>query len=245
MLFSFLQKKIQPDLSFLGIDMHSHLLPAIDDGLQEVEQTVEYVKELQAMGYKKLICTPHILPGVHNNTPATILAALAVARKALQENNVTVEIEAAAEYMIDDALELNIKNNEQLLTFGNNHMLIEMSYVGPSPNLYQVIFDLRMKGIQPILAHPERYEYIHRNYQQYHEIKDRDVLMQVNLLSLSGYYGPKVKAIALRLIKDGLVSFIGTDMHHANHLNATKAFVSSKEFYKIVEGVEWQNKTLI
>ncbi len=244
MLFSFLQKKITPDLSFLGVDMHSHLLPGIDDGLQTPEQTVEFIKALQALGYTKFICTPHILPGVHNNSPETILPALEKARKALADNGVNIAIEAAAEYMIDDELEQYLKTDKPLLTFGENYMLIEMSYVAPSPNMYQVIFDLRMKNIKPIFAHPERYSYYHHNFQQYIDIRERDVLFQVNLLSLAGYYGKSTKRIAEKLIKEGMVEFIGTDMHHPGHLKATQDYVSSSEFYKLTKDVQWLNNTL-
>ena len=244
MLFSFLQKKITPDLSFLGVDMHSHLLPGIDDGLQTPEQTVEFIKALQALGYTKFICTPHILPGVHNNNPETILLALENARKALADNGVNIAIEAAAEYMIDDELEQYLKTDKPLLTFGKNYMLIEMSYVAPSPNMYQVIFALRMKNIKPIFAHPERYSYYHHNFQQYIDIRERDVFFQVNLLSLAGYYGRNTKRIAQKLIKEGMVEFIGTDMHHHGHLKATQDYVSSNEFYKLTKDVAWLNNTL-
>ena len=244
MLFTFLNKKITPDLSFLSVDMHSHLLPGIDDGLQTPEQTVEFIKALQVLGYNKFICTPHILPGVHNNSPETILPSLEKARKALAENGINIVIEAAAEYMIDDELEQYLKTNKPLLTFGKNYMLIEMSYVAASPNMYQVMFDLRMKNIHPILAHPERYSYYHQNFQQYVDIRERDVLFQVNLLSLAGYYGPQTKRVAVKLIKEGMVEFIGTDIHHPAHLKATQAYVSSSEFYKLTKDVAWLNNTL-
>lgn len=243
-MFSFFNKKIQPDLSFLGADMHSHLLPAIDDGLKNVEQSVTFIKELNALGYNKFICTPHILSGVHNNTPDTILPALEKVRNALAAENVQVVVEAAAEYMIDDFFEEMIRSNRPLLTLGGDKILIEMSYAAPSPNLYEVIFALQLKNLKPIFAHPERYEYYHSNFEQYYDIKNRDIFFQVNLLSLSGYYGKQVKKIGERLIREGMVEFIGTDMHHAEHLRATKEFTSSKEFYDILKDVPLLNKTL-
>ncbi len=244
-MFQFFNKKVVPNVSVLGVDMHSHLLPGIDDGLQTVEQSVEFIKQLQALGYKKLICTPHILHGVHNNTPATILPALESVKKALAEANIQMPIEAAAEYMVDEELEQLIKSNEQLLTFGKNFMLIEMSYAGASPNIYQVIFDLRMKNIKPILAHPERYNYYHQNFRLYVDLRDRDVFFQVNLLSLTGYYGKAVKQTAEKLIEKNMVEFLGTDMHHAAHLKATQDFMATQSFANLIKNYPFLNRNLL
>ena len=241
----FKSSQIQPDLSFIAVDMHSHLLPALDDGLKTMEDTVTFVKELQALGFKKLICTPHILTDVHNNSPETILPRLAEVQQALKENNVDVEIQAAAEYMIDHEFEQIIKRGDKLLTFGKNFILVEMSYLAPSPNLDQVIFELRVLGLQPIIAHPERYNYYHQQFSQYQRLRDMGCWLQVNLLSLAGYYGKQTKKVAEALIKANMIDLIGTDMHHNNHLNATKAFTSHKDFYKILKGVPLQNKMLL
>jgi len=245
MAFSFFNKKVTPDLSFLGADMHSHLLPGLDDGLQKIDQTVAFVKELHALGYQKLICTPHILTGVHDNSPETILPALARVREALAAYKIPVAVEAGAEYMIDDSFEELLKSNKPLLTFGKNNLLIEMSYVAASPNLFDAIFQLELRGIKPIFAHPERYSYYHQSFEQYEEIKNREIYFQVNLLSLSGYYGKEVKKTGEKLLERGMVEFIGTDMHHANHLQATKDFVSSKGFYDIVKHVPLLNSSLL
>jgi len=244
MLFSFLQKKIEPNLSFLGVDMHSHLLPGIDDGAEIVQQTVDFAKALQQIGYRKLICTPHILSGVHNNNPFIIKNALAKAQAALLESNVSIELAAAAEYMVDESLEILIDSNEELLTFGKDYMLIEMSYVMAARNIKEVIFKLRMKDIMPIIAHPERYNYYHKNFDAYYSLKERDVLFQVNLLSLSGYYGKEIKKVAERLVNENLVEFIGTDMHHQRHLDFTNEYVRTKEFYKLLETKNLLNHTL-
>jgi tyrosine-protein phosphatase YwqE len=245
MLFSFKKSKpVIADLSFLGVDMHSHLLPGIDDGLQTIEDTIAYMKALQAIGYRKFICTPHILNGVHNNSPETILPQLAIVQKAVKEQQIAIEVAAAAEYMIDEVFEQYLKDGKPLLTFGNQHILVEMSYMAEATNLYAVLYDLFLKGMQPILAHPERYNYYHSQFEKYQAIKDRGVFMQVNLLSLSGYYGKQVKQVAEKLIKEKMVEFIGTDMHHANHLKATQDYVTSAEFYKLTKDIKWLNNTL-
>ena len=245
MAFSFFKKQtVTPDLSFIGVDMHSHLIPGIDDGLKTEEETVAYVKELQALGYKKLICTPHILSGVHDNTPETIMAAYEIAKKALADAGVSVVLEFAAEYMIDDEFEKHVKANDKLLTFGDNYILIEMSYMAQPFNLYEVLFELQMRGYKPILAHPERYNFFHSDFEKFEELRDRGILFQLNLLSLSGYYGKEIKKIGEKLIDKKMVEFIGTDMHHTNHLNATKDFVRTKHFYDLVKDIPLMNKSL-
>ncbi len=246
-MFSFLKKRNDPNLnlSFLEVDMHSHLLPNLDDGLTSMEDTIEFAKRLHDLGYKKLICTPHILPGVHENSPATILPKLQEVKQAFKENNIDIKIEAAAEYMVSIEFQTAINNNEQLLTFGDNYILIEMSYAYPSQNIAQVIFDLRIKGYKPILAHPERYNYYLGNFDIYDEFIARGCLLQTNILSLTGFYGKPVQKAAEHLVKNKMVSFIGTDMHHKGHLEMTKVLATSTKFHKLVDNLDLKNKNLL
>jgi protein-tyrosine phosphatase len=237
--------KVKPDLSFIGIDMHSHLLPGLDDGLKEVEQSVAFIKSLHSLGYKKLICTPHIISDLYPNSPETILPKLQLVREALKQNNIPVEIEAAAEYMVDDGMEKNIANNAPLLTFGKNLILIEMSYAIASMNIEKVIFSLKMKGYQPVLAHPERYNYYHKQFESYQRFADLGCLLQVNLLSLLGYYGKDVKKTAEKLLKNKMVDLLGTDMHHEGHLKALHDLASKKSFYKLFEYIDIKNRILL
>ena len=245
-MFSFFRSsKTEPDLSFIGADMHSHLLPALDDGLKTMDDTIHFIQQLHAMGYQKFICTPHIIADLHPNSPATILPRLEEVRQALKEHNVPVQIDAAAEYMVDIDFENSIRNGDQLLTLGDKHILIEMSYIAPSPNMEQVIFDLNMRGLKPIIAHPERYLYYHNDFDKYQRFIDLGAMLQVNLLSLLGYYGKNVKVIAEKLIKQKMIRFAGTDMHHTNHLNALRELASRKDFYRLIAEIELHNKTLL
>lgn len=245
-MFSFFKKKTDTNLSlnFLEVDMHNHLLPNLDDGLKEMQQTLDFAKEMQDLGYRKIICTPHILPGVHENSPQTILPRLQEVRTAFKENNITLEIEAAAEYMVGLELQETIEKNGQLLTFGNNYILIEMSYAAPSHNIAQVIYNLKLKGYKPILAHPERYNYYLNNYDVFEDYINRGCLLQVNILSLTGYYGKPVQKAAEHLVKNKLISFVGTDMHHNAHLNMTKQIAISTKFHDMMQDLNLRNKTL-
>jgi len=248
-MFNFFKKSgkpVTPDLSFIGVDMHSHLLPGIDDGLQEVEQSVEFIRQLQQLGYRKLICTPHILSDLYPNSPETILPKLALVQKAVKDAGIDIIVEAAAEYMIDHdfATLVAASKKEDLLTISGKYILVEMSYLSPSPNVDQVVFDLRMLGLTPILAHPERYNYYHNNFSQYERFKDLGCKLQVNLLSLSGVYGPHVKKTAEKLFQTELVDLAGTDMHHERHLTMLQDFATKKEFYDILTTANLINKDL-
>ena len=239
--------KVAPDLSFIAVDMHSHLLPGLDDGAKEVEQSVNFIRQLGELGYSKLICTPHILSDLYPNSRETILPKLDLVREALAKANVSVQVEAAAEYMIDHEFAQLVSKSKRadLLTINKNFILVEMSYLAPSPNFEQVIFELRMLGLTPILAHPERYSYFHRQFEQYNRFKELGCKLQVNLLSLSGGYGPEVKKAAEKLFKNNMVDFVGTDMHHERHLSGVHEMAGKKDFYTLVGSAQLLNKTLL
>ncbi len=233
------------DFSFLSVDMHSHLLPGLDDGLQAIDQTISFVQQLKDMGYKKLICTPHIFSEMYPNSPETILPRLDLVRNEVAKAGIDIEIEAAAEYMVDIEFEKLIDSGKQLLNFGQkNYILIEMSYVAPSPNVEKIIFNLQMKGLTPILAHPERYNYFHNQLSKYERLIELGCVLQVNLLSLSGFYGKEVKKAGELLFKNKMVSFLGTDMHHERHMLLLKELINQKDFASTVASAALLNKTL-
>jgi protein-tyrosine phosphatase len=216
-------KKIDPiDLSPLGVDMHSHLLPGIDDGATSLEDSIQLIQHLQEMGYRKFITTPHIFWDMYKNTPEIILGKLQELRAELRSRQIDVEIEAAAEYYCDEHFEEQIESGS-LLTFGGNKkfVLFEISFAEENINLGRAIFNMRLAGYQPILAHPERYEFWHQNLERYQSMIDKDVLLQLNINSLTGQYGPNCQRISERLIEKGMVSFIGTDCHHMGHVQLT------------------------
>ena len=241
----FSKKKVTADLSFLGADMHSHLLPALDDGLKTMEETIAFIRQLNELGYSKLICTPHIMSDMYANSPDTILPRLHEVQTELLAHNIPVQLEAAAEYMVDLEFEEMIRNEEPLLTFGGNYILIEMSFIAPSPNIESTIFELCIKGLQPIIAHPERYNYYHDTFDKYQRLIDLGCVLQVNLLSLTGYYGPHVKKAAEKLIKNNMIQFVGTDMHHDRHLEGLIDLASRKELYDLLGNIDLKNKSLL
>lgn len=221
-------------LAWIGVDMHNHILPGIDDGAQDIEQSLTLIRGLKELGINKCISTPHIMHGVHDNTPTTIQKAHARLTEVLREQGIKFDLHYAAEYMIDDQLDTWIQN-DNLCLLPNRHILIEMSYLAESKALFQTIKDVQEKGYQPILAHPERYNYYHQNFKVYKEIKDAGCLLQLNLLSISRYYGEPVKSAALTLVKSGMYDLVGTDMHHEKHLNALNMVASKYDIFDLLK----------
>lgn len=225
----FSKKKPDPaDLSWLNADMHSHLLPGIDDGSPDINTSIELIKGFVGLGYKKIITTPHVLWGLYPNTTGIILEKLEEVKRNLELNGFSVEIRAAAEYFIDDHFAEELKKKTPLLTISGNMVLVEFSMLTPPLDLNEVLFEIQMQNYQPVLAHPERYTYLMRKKEVFDELKAAGCLFQLNLLSLSGYYGESVQSLADYLLKKNYYDLAGTDLHHEKHLAALKKLPSSQ-----------------
>jgi tyrosine-protein phosphatase YwqE len=208
------------DFSVVGVDMHSHVLPGIDDGAQDVGQSIELIRAMMDVGIKRIIATPHIMADYYRNTPETIHAALDVLRAELVKENIDIKVDAAAEYFCDEAFVSKL-DTEKLLSFGEEKFLLfEFSFMSMPPDFMETLRKMRKAGYQPILAHPERYGYF--SVEKCSELKDWGCLMQVNTTSLTGYHGKDVKKFAEQLIDELLVEFISSDMHHLKHAEALK-----------------------
>jgi len=223
--------------------MHSHLIPGIDDGSDSLETSMNLIKGMVDLGYSKIITTPHIQGEFYQNTPAIILDGLEKVKQEMKKQNIHVEMEAAAEYLIDDKFEEKYKAGK-LLTFSDNYLLIEFSYFNEHPNWKKYLFDLQVEGYKIILAHPERYSYWFRTPQKLEELKDRGVLFQLNLLSLTGYYTAEVKKVAEKLIDSGMYDLIGTDMHNDIYMQWTQTARSEVYLQKLIDSGKLLNTSL-
>lgn len=237
------QKNVKDKLAFLEVDMHNHILPGIDDGSQSVEQSLHLLEGLGHMGFSKFVCTPHIMDGVHPNNQQSIRSALRRLRGGLRSVENAPDIDAAAEHMIDTGI-ADLITDDTLCRLPGDYVLIEMSYLQESQALFQTIFDIQSKGYQPILAHPERYNYYHHSFDVYKKIKDAGCLLQLNLLSISRYYGTGVKEAALDLIRHGMYDFAGTDCHHERHLAALEDVVSKYDIRTVLKSCPIRNAAL-
>jgi tyrosine-protein phosphatase YwqE len=231
----FSSKKLsQPvNLAAIGIDMHSHLIPGIDDGVTSVNQSISLIRKMCDMGYRKLITTPHIQGEVYKNTPEIILNGLDEMRQAIKKEGINIQLEAAAEYLLDDKF-IEKFESKNLMTFGDKYLLVELSYFSPHPNLFSFIFDLQIEGYKVILAHPERYSYWFNNFKKYEELKDRGVFFQLNVISLGGYYDIPPKKMAEKLVDAGMIDFLGTDMHNENYMTGLQNVRTEKYLDKLL-----------
>lgn len=238
------KKKLTPVPDFLFADMHSHLLADIDDGSKSLDESVELISKLKTLGYKKIITTPHVMGDLYRNTPEIISEALSLLKNKLAQENIEIEIEAAAEYYLDEWFIEKLNKGEKLLTFGEKYVLFETSFMNEPAQLHQAIFLMRTSGYIPVLAHPERYLYLYHDFEAFKKIYDMDVLFQINLNSLAGYYSKAAKQFAEKLIDHNMVDFVGTDCHGDRHLDVLKQ-VKVSSYYKKLIGSKILNNSLI
>ena len=221
-MFSFFKKKIDEsiDYSALYCDMHSHLIPGVDDGAPDLDASIQLIQGLMNLGYKKLITTPHIMWDMYKNTSEIIQRGWENVNAELDRRKINVEFHAAAEYFMDDHFAKLLSDDEPLLTIKDNLVLVEFSFVKAPMDFKEMLFEMQIKGYQPILAHPERYLYFGANKEWYTQIKDTGCLFQLNLLSLSGFYGKAPIELAHFLIKQKYINLLGTDLHNPRHIEA-------------------------
>lgn len=217
------------------IDIHSHLIPGIDDGAKTIEDSLGLINELNKIGFSQFITTPHVMPPVWKNNTSTIQKGEKALLVALDRNN--IPFKAAAEYMLDNQF-LKILKNEQLLTLKDNYLLVEMSYLNPPINIQEIVYEIQIAGYTPILAHPERYLFLHQNFDFYTTLKKSGCLFQLNLLSVVGYYGLPVLKTAEKLLKQKMIDFVGSDLHHHKHLESFCKKVMIKEMAPLKEAIQ-------
>ncbi len=238
----FFRKKETPpaNFGFLKADLHSHLIPGIDDGAKSLEESLALIRGLKDMGFSRLITTPHILTEMYRNGRQNILPGLETLRKALKQEGIEMQIDAAAEYMMDDGFAAILQQGD-LLTLPGNRVLVEMGFINPPPQLHDYLFRLQTKGYRPLLAHPERYLFLKERFSDYERLREVGCEFQLNLLSLYGYYGKPVRDTALKLLKNGMVDFLGTDLHHETHLENLKGLLSDSAVMNLLTRQTFKN----
>ncbi|MHB1147650.1 MAG: tyrosine-protein phosphatase [Lutibacter sp.] len=237
-MFSFFQKKTPLTSLFPAdfVDIHSHFLPNIDDGSKSMDESVALLRRMHGFGIKNIICTPHVMESVWENSSETIqqkLVALQAHLKSIEFTDITLHV--AAEYMLDANFDRLLKT-EKLLALKDNYILVELSFLNAPINLYETLFQIQIAGYKPVLAHPERYSYFHNDFKEYEKLKAAGCLFQLNLLSLSNYYGSSVTAAAIQLLKQQLIDFTGTDTHKQHHLDFLEKVVDGKVL-KLIEPI--------
>lgn len=235
-MLKFLTKKEKrTSVSPIEVDVHSHILPGLDDGAATLDDSIGLIRQLHDLGFRKLIATPHIMSGAFNNSPETIIPQLNKLREILKEENIPIELDAAAEYYVDDHFIYMLDHQKPLLTFGQNYVLIETGFLDEPVLLKQAILKLCTQGYKPVLAHPERYIYLQNNFKAAEDLISRGALLQLNLNSLTSYYSKTAKLLAEKLIEKKMITFAGTDCHHLNHIQVLQSAVNKKLFAKLLD----------
>lgn len=228
-------KNQSPDIGYLTTDIHSHLIPAIDDGIQSVEEGLAILREMESLGYERVITSPHTMWGTYDNSPETILPGLKKMQEAIKKEGLKIELEAASEYYLDEHFMQKIEKDEELLTFGKNYILVETGFINEPPELKEASFHLTMKGYKMVYAHPERYLYLLDNPQLIEELLDRDIIFQLNAVSLTGCYSKPVQKLAEKLIDMKAIKLVGTDCHNMGHINLLKDATRTKYWKKLLD----------
>lgn len=227
------------------IDIHNHLLPGIDDGAKNMKDSIALIKKMASLGINNFIITPHVLGEVYPNSSKTILTKLEEVRDTLRNNGMQdINIRAAAEYMMDEQFSIRLAAND-ILTLKDEYILVEMSYFNAPLNLFDIIFDIQLKGYKPILAHPERYNFYHSDIDNYYKLKKAGCLFQLNALSLTDHYGKGVKKTSESLLGAGMYDFIGSDTHHENHLRLLESIKLPSKLKNIVEKLCQNNVSVL
>jgi protein-tyrosine phosphatase len=215
------------------VDIHSHLLPGIDDGAKDMDTSIALLLKMASFGIKNFITTPHVLGSVYPNSSEVIRQQLAAVKKELEKREIKgISIQAAAEYMLDGEFSA-LLDQKDILVLKDNYILVEMSYFSAPINLYELLFKIQLKGYKPVLAHPERYNFYHTDFKSYYKLKQAGCLFQLNLLSLTDQYGKGVQKTSEKLLKENLYDFVGTDTHHQNHLELLPKIGTKKTLEKI------------
>ncbi|MBU2526002.1 MAG: histidinol phosphatase [Bacteroidetes bacterium] len=244
-MFSFLTKKlpIAEVLSTGFVDIHNHILPGIDDGAKETHDSLKMLALYNDLHTTHLIATPHIMEGVWENTTDSIQTAFDALQTAMKNHGLqSPRIRFAAEYMMDEGFLYQV-SNKQLLCLQGNNVLVEMSYFHPPINLKDIIFEMQLQGYAPVLAHPERYMFYHKNMADLLDLKKAGCSFQLNLLSLTPHYGEETQKVAIDLLEKGYYDFVGTDAHKTAHLSKIKMIDKAGITQKI--GALAQNNKLL
>lgn len=210
------------------VDIHNHILPGIDDGAASSLDSIELITQLKELNISKFIATPHNIEGVWENDPEKVNNSL---QNLVNEKDfplIETDIKASSEYMLDKRLS-DLLENKKVVPIKERYLLVEMSYFAAPLNLYELIFDIQNYGYTPILAHPERYNFLHGNMKEYKKLKQVGCLFQLNLIALTGYYGFGPKMASEELLSAQLYDYVGTDAHHVRHTSALKGKIIVKK----------------
>ena len=198
------------------VDLHDHALPGVDDGAPDLDASLAMLRGLYDLGYRRVALTPHVRTGYwENRRPGLerVLASLREAVAAGEPDLADLDLRLGAENFLDDTLFDLLKRGELIPLGEGGHVLIELPATGVPPMLEEMLFQVQLEGLTPVLAHPERYQQLVTDRDRLRALQDHGTLLQVSVTSLSGKFGWRTKRSATKLIKDGLCDLVATDAH--------------------------------
>ncbi len=221
---------------FYNTDVHSHILPGVDHGSQSVEQSLEMLRAEMDMGINRVILTSHVTAITFENTRETLMDAYQKLLQAVSDEGLDIELHLSAEYRMDEYFDKEYKA-DHLIPMPGNHILLENSFQQELLNLDELLFDMQVKGYRTILAHPERYNYYSRRHKRYEQLHNAGARFQVNILSFTGYFGEEARDSALWFAENGMIDYLGSDMHNVKHAHIIMDYLNSKEWRKLSQEI--------
>lgn len=226
------------------VDMHSHLIPGLDDGVRTPADALMVLRTLRNQGITRFWTTPHIFREYYPNTPAIILDGLAALKDYLHSEGEDYDINAAAEYYLDEDFLQTMKSGGEVLTLKGRYLLFETNTLSEPHILNELIFEAVRRGFEPVLAHPERYDWLMGKLDRLMDLRQRGVLFQVNMLSFLGYYSGQARKMARDMVNEKCIDFIGSDCHHNGQALQLAALEKDKWFRRAVETLPLKNSSL-
>lgn len=222
---------------FYNTDVHCHILPGVDHGSQSMEQSLEMLRAEAEMGINRVILTSHVTAITFENTRETLTDAFMKLKDAVTDEGMDMELFLSAEYRMDEYFDKEYAA-DHLIPMPGNHILLENSFQQELMNLDDLLFDMQVKGYRTILAHPERYTYYSRRRKRYEQLHNAGAKFQVNILSFTGYFGEEARDSALWFAHNGMIDYLGSDMHNVKHAHIIMDYINSKEWKKLSPEIE-------
>ncbi len=232
----FRNKKEQVKL-FYNTDIHCHILPGVDHGSRSIEDSLDMLQAEIEMGINRVILTSHVTAVTFENTRESLMDAFLKLQDAVTDAGLDIQLFLSAEYRMDEYFDKEYAA-DHLIPMPGNHILLENSFQQELMNLDDLLFDMQVKGYKTILAHPERYPYYSRRRKRYEQLHNAGAKFQVNILSFTGYFGEEARESALWFVRNGMIDYLGSDMHNVKHAHIIMDYIKSKEWRKLAPEIE-------
>ena len=226
-------------------DVHSHILFGVDDGSSSIDESIELLKELKKVGFNNVILTPHYIDSSEYNLKNDVKKErFILLQKAIEKNNLDINIHLGNEIFIDEAI-LDFLKKKLVFTLNNTKcVLIELPFHNRIINLEDIIYEIKHAGLIPVIAHPERYSYFQKDYDLVSELRNEGVMFQGNFSSILGYYGKDAMKLMKYMLKNGYIDFLGTDIHHIKKKYVIDNFKKIEKKIKKITGDEGYKKII-